>query len=57
MSGGGYMDKPVWPQKTITEQPGDDIEYPNPLDLHNPHYHVLLQNYFKCVTFFLNDFT
>jgi hypothetical protein len=56
MSGGGYMDKPVWPQRTFTQQPGEDVEYPNPLELDNPRYHVLLQNYFKCVTFFLNDF-
>lgn len=56
MSGGGYMDKPVWPQREFTEQPSDDMEFPNPMELHNPRYHKLMQNYFKCVTFFLNDF-
>lgn len=50
------MDKPVWPQREITEQPSDDMEFPNPMELHNPRYHKLMQNYFKCVTFFLNDF-
>ena len=50
------MDKPVWPQRTITEQPDQETEFPNLMELYNPHYHVLLQNYFKCVTFFLNDF-
>ena len=56
MSNEGYMDKPVWPQQIETEQPADGIEFPDPMNLHNPPYFKQLSAYFKCVTYYLNEF-
>ena len=58
MSKGGYMDKPVFPQNIGTKVPSNTQEgMEDPIGLQNERYGHLLGNYFKCVTFFLNEFT
>lgn len=53
----GYMDKPVWQQNIPTKLPSSGVEFEDPVGLHNEQYGRLLSNYFKCVTYFLNEYT
>lgn len=53
----GYASDMVWPVRMETARPSAGMEFKDPHGMENPQYSSLLRNYFKCVTYFLNDHT